>query len=703
MSSTATARATVTATAPSGPSEDALALLAPWPGPFGGLPPYDRVTPAALEQALPAAIEARRQAVQAIASHPDPATFDNTVLALEDSGRALRDLQAVAAAAAQTASHADLAAAMQRLAPQVPALELEIAHDRALFDRVCRVWQTRHVAGLDAQQIRLTEVVRDRMQRAGAGLADGVKARLQAIDARVAVLSSLFNRHLLAEQNEQVTWLEHEADLAGLDDMQRQAAARAAADRGRPGAWAVPNQRPAVWPFLTQSTRRDHRERVWRLWNRRGGNDGPHDNRPVITEMLQLRGERARLLGHRSHAHAVLLDRMAGTPETAMAMLRRTWDTVAAATRRHVADLQATADAEGARFLLAPWDRLHYAEKLRRQRFALDTGQLMSYLPLDGMREAMFWAAGRVHGLAFHELHDVPVLDPGIRVYEVRRGDEAVGLLYFDVLQRPGKMHGSHQHRVRAAEQREGGRVLPIANIVSGVPVPPPGQPALLPWEMANVLFHEFGHALHMLLDGARYPSLGSLRVAWDFVELPSLLNEYWLRDRELLRRFARHHQTGEPMPDELVDRLEASLKADRIFSVNLDYLGSAIVDLELHLRADGSGRAIDAVAVERQTLAALGMPACWDLILHVTHCVHSFAGGYDAGLYAYLWSDVMAADVAEGWMAAPGGLYDANFAQAWRESVLTVGHAVPADEAFRRLMGRDPDPAALMRRFALS
>ncbi|WP_273472662.1 M3 family metallopeptidase [Sphaerotilus sulfidivorans] len=216
------------------------------------------------------------------------------------------------------------------------------------------------------------------------------------------------------------------------------------------------------------------------------------------------------------------------------------------------------------------------------------------------------------------------------------------------------------------------------------------------------MLFHEFGHTLHMLLDGARYPSQGSLHVAWDFVELPSLLDEYWLRDRELLRRFARHHDTGEPMPDDLVDRLEASLKADRIFSVNLDDLGAAIVDLTLHLMADGSDRAIDAVAAERQTLDELSVPACWDLILQVTHSVHSFAGGCHAGLYAYLWSDVMAADVAEAWLASPGGMYDSAFAQAWRESVLTVGNTVPADAAFRQLLGRDPDPQALIRRFEL-
>jgi peptidyl-dipeptidase Dcp len=314
----------------------------------------------------------------------------------------------------------------------------------------------------------------------------------------------------------------------------------------------------------------------------------------------------------------------------------------------------------------------------------------------------MFWVAGRVHGLRFEELTGVPVLHPSIRVFEVRHDDGPVGVLYLDVLQRPGKMHGSHQHRVRAAENFRG-RVLPISNIISGVPSPAEGQPVLLPWEYANVLFHEFGHALHMLLDGARYPSLGSLDVAWDLVELPSLFSEYWLRDRELLRRFARHHATGEPMPEALMDRLLAGLQYDRIFSVNLDYLAPAIVDLQLHLLADGSGRDIDALAVEARTLQELDMPSCWDLIMGVTHSWHSFGGHYDAGVYAYLWSDVMAADVAERFLSAPGGLYDAAMAQAWREQILCAGHTVPADQAFRALIGRDPDPAALMRRFALA
>jgi peptidyl-dipeptidase Dcp len=344
-------------------SPDAQALLSPWPGPCGGLPPYDRATPAALAEALPQAVAERRRAVRAIADNAEPPTFINTVAALESSARVLRDVHALAMSVATTASVGDMPAVAQRLAPLVPALELEIAHDRALFARVEAVWQARHETGLDAQQQRLVEVLHRRLLRAGAALGDAEQAQLKAIDARIAVLQSRFNQNLLAEQAAQVTWFTDAALLDGLPPGQQQVAAETARALGRAGTWAIPNQRPAVWPFLQHVTRRDSREAVWRLWAGRGGHDGPHDNRPLIAEMLQLRGERARLLGATSHAHWVLADRMASTPAAALALMHKTWEPVLAATQRQVADYQALADAEAdaagqPRYALAPWDRL---------------------------------------------------------------------------------------------------------------------------------------------------------------------------------------------------------------------------------------------------------------------------------------------------------------------------------------------------------
>ncbi len=675
--------------------------MAPWAGPYGGLPPLAGVNPTALEEAMLAAIEAKRAEVQAISSNPAPPNFENTALALENCGRALGRVLCVHRVYANSLSLGDMPAVAQRIAPMLAALDDEIAHDERLYARLNAVWDSRHQAGLSPEQQRLVEVLLARMQRRGAGLAPAAKARLAEINARLAALSSRYNQNLIQEADAQAVFIDDAAGLEGLPEALRQAAAAAAVEKGRPGVWAIPNARGAVWPFLTLATRRDLREQVWRMWTNRGDNAGPHDNKPIAAEILLLRGELARLMGYASFAHFALADRMARKPETALALLERTWKSVKAAAHGQIADYQAIADSEGAGVRLAPWDRQFYAEKLRRERFHLDGDAVKAHLPLEAVLQAMFWAASRVHGLSFKPIADAPLVHPSVRVYEVSRGSDAVGVIYFDLFNRAGKAHGSYQMQYREAENFRG-RVLPISGVYSTFPPPPKSQPALLPWEYANVFFHEFGHALHMLHCTSSYASLGSQHVAWDFVELPALINERWLRDRELLGRFARHHITGEPMPTELIDRIEQGLKYDRIFSLNPDFLLPAIVDLRLHLMADGSGQPIDAVQVENDTLAELGMPDAWDLIMRVTHNFHIFIGSYAAGLYSYLWADVMAADAVASFERSPGGIYDADTSKAWIEEILSVGHRVPAEEAFHHFAGHDPDPSPLHQRFGL-
>lgn len=682
-------------------SAEARALLEPWSGPFGGLPPLDRVTPAALEEAVHAALAMKRAELRSIAGNPAPPTFANTCEALEDCGRALARVMCLHAVHASAMAVGDMPATVQRIAPLLPALDDEMAHDARLFARIEAVWQ--RADGLAPEQRRLVEVQRQRMRRRGAGLPPAAQARLAQIQARLAALSSQYQQNLIAEAATQAVFIDDASGLDGLDDSQRQAAAAAAAALGRPGAWAITNTRGAVWPFLMHGTRRALREQVWRMWTHRGDHAGPQDNKPLAAEMLQLRGELARLMGQPSYAHHALADRMVRTPEAVMALLEGTWARVKPVALQQLADYQAIADREGLGDRLQPWDRQFYAEKLRRQRFGLDGDAVKAHLPLDAVLQALFWAAGRVHGLAFQRIEQgVPRIHPAVQVYALSRDGQPCGVLYVDLLNRPGKMHGSYQFVYRDAENFRG-KVLPVCSINSSLPAPPPGQPVLLPWEYANVFFHEFGHALHMLHNTTAYPSLASQRVAWDFVELPALIHERWLRDPALLARFARHHATGEPMPAELIERIEQGLRYERIFSLNPDYLLPAFVDMRLHLRADGSGRPIDPVQVERETLAELGMPEAWDLVMRVTHNVHVFVGGhYAAGLYAYLWADVMAADAAEVFLRAPGGLYDAGVAQAWIQHVLGVGHRVPADEAFRAFCGHDPDPRPLQRRFGL-
>jgi peptidyl-dipeptidase Dcp len=604
---------------------------------------------------------------------------------------------------ANSLSLGEMPAVAQRVAPLLAALDDDIAHDERLYSRLNAVWDQRMAAGLAPEQQRLLEAQRARMQRQGAGLAPAAKARLAQINARLASLSSQYNQNLMYEAGTQAVFIEDQSGLDGLPDALRQAAAAAAVEKGRPGVWAIPNARGAVWPFLTLASRRDLREQVWRMWTNRGDNPGEHDNKPIAAEILHLRGELARLMGYPNFAHLALADRMARTPQTALALLERTWKSVKTAAQAQIADYQAIADkdAGGKGVPLAAWDRQFYAEKLRRERFSLDGDVVKAHLPLDAVLQAMFWAAGRVHGLSFRPITDAPLVHPSVRVYEVSRCSDAVGVLYFDLFNRPGKAHGSYQMQYRQAENFCG-RVLPISGVYSTFPPPPEGQPTLLPWEYANVFFHEFGHALHMLHCSSAYASLGSEHVAWDFVELPALINERWLRDRELLSRFARHHITGEPMPAALIDRIEQGLKYDRIFSLNPDYLLPAIVDMRLHLLADGSGQPIDAVQVENDTLAELGMPEAWDLIMRVTHNFHIFIGAYAAGVYSYLWADVMAADAVQTFEGSPGGIYDAATSKAWIDNILSVGHRVPADEAFRDFAGHDPDPTPLHRRFGL-
>lgn len=674
-------------------------LLGPWEGPFGGLPPLDRATPPTIEAAYRIALDRKRAEVRAITANTCLPSFENTIEALENAGRYLRRVETIRSAFKTTLSVGDMPDIDLRIAPLGTALEDEIAHDEVLFARIEAVYQARLSAGLTPEQQRLTEVIHQRFQRQGAGLSPDAKARLSQINARLAELGSTFSQNLVAEQARLVVFLDDETELEGLSESQRLSAATAAETHGRKGGWALPIDLPMVWAVLAAAANRDLRERVWRLWNGRGQAGGPFDNRPVAAEMLKLRGEKARLLGFPDFARFAMAERMAGTPETAMALLQQVWPRVRTVTESQIAELQALADREGASFRLAPWDRRYYAEKLRQARFGLDAQAVRAYLQLDNVLNAIFDAAERLHGLTFNRLPDAPVQYPDIRVYEVRRAGVALGVLWLDLFARQGKMRGSWQAELRCHETFSG-NVLPLAMVASNLPPPQTGKPILIGWEIANVLFHEFGHAMHTLMSKAAYPSLGSMSVAWDFIELPSQLNERWLLDRDLLRKHMRHHESGEPIPMAIIDAIEQGAHYDRIFTLTLDGLFTAITDLKIHMAADGG--MVDATTIEEQTLAELNMPHAVDLTIRAMTSVHTFVSNYAAGMYSYLWADVLAADVADAFIQAPGGLYDEPTAERWRRDILTAGAGVPADEAFQRFLGRHPHPQALLRRFGL-
>ncbi len=675
------------------------ALTTQWPGPHGGFPPVQLATPENMEDAFGRAIADKRTEIQRITENTEPATFENTVLALESSGLALDRIQQLFNIFTSTASTPEIAAVASRIAPQTARLADEIAHNGALFARVEAVHAGLPESAPDAESRRLVEVVYQNMVRQGASLDEQEKAELARLNADLATARTRFNQNSRSDEARLVEFVDSEEALAGLPSAQVSAAKAAAEARDEPDKWAIPISRPTVWPLLTHAHDRSLRERVWRLWATRGGNDGEFDNAPVMTEILKLRGEKARLLGYPSFAHYQTSARMAGTPEAATDLMMRTWDSLMGPTLSELAEMQAIADAEGADFQLQPWDRLHYAEKLKQQKFSFNSAEVLPYFELGNIVDGMIWVAGQVYDFQFRELDNVATVSPDIRVFEVSREGQVTGVIWMDLFSREGKGPASWAAQYRSAENFRG-RKIPLVVLHSAAQKPADGGPVLVPYERANVIFHEFGHTLQTLSNAARYPSLGVLQVPWDFIEVPSLLHERWFMTDEVLDRFALHHETGEPMPEDLRARLRASLKQDRVFSATLSFLGGALVDMRLHLLADG--REIDAEAVEREVIAELGMPQAVDLILYVPHAFHTFSPQYGAGVYTYLWSDVIAADIADAFLESPGGFYDRDTALKYRQQILDIGHTRPIAEAYREFRGREPDPDALLRRFDL-
>jgi peptidyl-dipeptidase Dcp len=668
-------------------------VLAPWAGPHGGGPAFDTVEVAHFAPALDEAMARYRAEIAAIAANPEPPSFDNTLEALERSGRDYRQATSMMGVFTSTMNSAAMQAVQRQAAPKLAAFRDEIMHNRALFDRIRAVFEAREQSSLNAEQQRLADVVMRRFTRQGAALPDAEKHRLAEINQRLASLYTNFSQNILADEEGLSLVLESQADLAGLPADLIEAAAATAEQRGLKGKWVIANTRSSMDPFITFSERRDLRERALALWASRGDNGGDHDNNAIMTEVLKLRVEKARLLGFPTFAHWIADGQMAKTPDAAMALLRKVWTPAVARAREEIAEMAPIVAAEGSNEPLEAWDYRYYAEKLRKARYDLSDDEVKPYLQLFKLREGMFWAAGELYGLKFTKVTDMPVYHPDVDVFEVTRDGERVGLWYFDLYARPGKSSGAWMSEYRTQQKLAG--VTPIISNNSNFMKPPPGEPVLISWTDAVTLFHEFGHGLHGLNSAVTYPSLAGTSVVRDFVELPSQLNERWLPTPELLSRFAVHHETGEPMPAALTDKVLAAQNFRQGFNTT-EYLACAILDLEAHLGAD---EALDARDFEREALERLGMPKEIILRHRLPHFSHVFSGeSYAAGYYNYIWADVLSADAAEAFAEAPGGFYDKPLAEKLLAEVLSIGNSVEAGEAYRRFRGRDHGTDALMR-----
>ena len=674
-------------------------LLRPWSGPFGGVPPFDQASPALLAPALEQGMALHLQELQAIADNPAPATFENTIAAMERSGRALDRAATVYYIYGSTLSDDAVQQVERDIEPKLAAFRDRITQNEKLFARIATVYASRESSGLTPEQQRLTWLVHNNFVRAGAKLDASAKQRLGAINQSLAGLFTRFSQNLLADESERFLVLQSDADLAGLPESLRAGFAADAERRGQKGKWIVANTRSSVEPFLTYSTRRDLREKVWRTFVNRGDNGDARDNNALIGEILQLRAERAALLGYATHAHWRLEDSMARTPERAMELMEAVWKPAVARVGEEVADMQKLADAEGARIRIEPWDYRYYAEKVRKAKYDLDTNELKPYLQLEKLREGMFYVAGELFGMRFTELAagTVPVYHPDVRVWRVDdAAGKLVGLWYFDPYARVGKQSGAWMNAYRNQERFDGAVTTIVSNnsnFVKGKP----GEPVLISWDDAVTLFHEFGHALHGLSSNVTYPSVSGTNVARDYVEFPSQLLEHWLPVKEVLDRFAVHYQTGKSIPAELVAKVERAKTFNQGFAT-VEYLSAALIDMKLHLAARKDSR-IDADAFERETLTALGMPKEIVMRHRTPQFGHVFSGdGYSAGYYSYLWADTLTADAWDAFVEGKGA-WDKDVAQRLRDNVFSIGNTRDPAEAYRSFRGRDPGIEALMRK----
>jgi peptidyl-dipeptidase Dcp len=668
-------------------------LLAEWTGPYGGVPPFDQIRVEHFKPAIETAMAQALAEYDVIASNPAAPTFENTIAAMERTGRTLDRATTAYGIWSSTMNSAEFQPIEREMAPKLAEFFDRITQNEKLFRRIEAVYNADKSA-LTPEQQRLVWLQYTNFVRSGARLDAASKSRLAAINQELAGLFTQFSQNVLADETDQFLVLESEADLAGLSESQRAAAAAAATAKGHAGKWVITNTRSSVDPFLTYSDRRDLREKAWRMFVNRGDNADAHDNNTIISQILQLRAERAKLLGYETHAHWRLENTMAKTPERAVELMEAVWGPAVQRVEEEVRDMQQLANSEGANITIEPWDYRYYMEKVRKARYDLDQNEVRQYLQLDKLREGMFWAAGQLFDFNFTPVTGVPVYHPDVRVWEVtnRKTGEHVGLWYFDPYAREGKRSGAWMNAYRSQERFE----RPVTTIVSNnsnFVKAAPGEPVLISWDDAETLFHEFGHALHGLSSNVNYPTLSGTSVVRDYVEFPSQLLEHWLSTPEVLQKFALHYKTGEPIPQSLVERIERASTFNQGFAT-VEYLASAIVDMRLHLAGD---RKIDADAFERQTLAELGMPRQIVMRHRTPQFLHVFSSdGYSAGYYSYLWSDVLTADAFTAFTEA-GGAYDPAVAQRLRQYIFSVGNTVDPAEGYRRFRGRDPRIEALM------
>ncbi len=670
-------------------------LLIKWSGPYGGVPAFPDYKIADIKPALEMAIKEKLDETDAIANNKQAPTFENTIAALELSGQTISRVMAVFGIYSSNMNTPEFEPVETEMMPKIYDVSNKIYQNSKLFQRIEVLFNSPEIKKLNKEQQRLVWLYRTNFVREGARADVLSKKKIAEINKKLAALFTRFSQNLLAEEHNLFMELKAESDFDGLPLEIKNAAMAKAKERKLTAMGCITNTRSSVEPFLTFSNNRDLREKVWRMFVSRGDNGNANDNNTTLVMILKLRAQKAKLLGFPTFAHWSLSNTMAKTPEHTLALMEAVWKPAVAQVHKDVSDMQKMVDAEGNKFAIAPWDYRYYSEKVRKAKYDLDQNEVKQFLQLEKLREGMFWVAGELFDLKFTQVFNIPVYHPDVRVWEVSNGTsgQVVGLWYFDPYARAGKRSGAWMNAYRD-QQKLAGNITTIVsnncNFIKGNDK----DPVLISWDDANTLFHEFGHALHGLCSNVYYPGLSGTSVARDYVEFPSQILERWLSTPEVLKRFALHYKTNEPISQILVDRIKMAASFNEGFS-SVETISSSLIDMKLHLAGEKS---INPKTFEKETLAKLNMPKEIVMRHRIPQFGHIFSGDdYAAGYYSYLWADVICADAYEAFTEA-GGPYDKAVAKRLYDHVFSVGNTVDQEDAYRAFRGRNPKIDALMR-----
>ncbi|WP_396155509.1 M3 family metallopeptidase [Flavobacterium macrobrachii] len=671
-------------------------LLKNWTGNYGGVPAFNEYKITDLKPAIKIAIQEKLDEYNTIANNSKPATFENTIVAMEQAGKKLGRVKAVFDIYSSNLNTPEFEPIEVEVTPLFSELNSKIYQNKKLFDRIETIYNSKDKSKLTPEQQRLVWYHYANFVREGAKASAESKAKIAKINQELASLFTKFSQNQLADESNYYLELKTKADFEGLPTELKNAAIAEAKERNLEVMGCVANTRSSIEPFLTFSSRRDLREKAFDIFVKRGDNSNENNNNAILVKILKLRAEKAKLLGFKTFADWSLSNTMAQNPLKAMELMLSVWQPAVAKVHEDVAEMQKMVEAEGGKFKIAPWDYRYYAEKVRKAKYDVDANQIKPYLQLEKLREGMFWVAGEVFNLNFKQVNNVPVFHQDVRVWEVSRKDsgKTVGLFYFDPYARKGKRSGAWMTAYRE-QSRIDGDVLTLVsnncNFIKGND----NEPILISWDDASTLFHEFGHALHGLCSDVTYPSLSGTNTPRDYVEFPSQILERWLSTPEVLNKFALHYQTKEPMPMSLVKRIEDAATFNEGFST-VETISSALVDMKLHLLENPE---IDPRDYERATLFDLKMPSEIVMRHRIPQFGHIFSGDdYAAGYYGYLWADVISADATEAFTESKGGLYDKEVSKRLLDNVFSIGNTIDPEIAYKKYRGKAAKSDALMR-----